>query len=328
MYAGFWNRFAAAFLDGLVILVVEIVLLTVLPSSGVMAVVLPILILVMVWLYEALLVSSPRQATLGKMAVGIKVTDLAGERIGFGRATARFFSKLIGYFAGTVLILLGTWLIGGIGALLFGLIGTVVILGSFLMAAFTVRRQALHDLVAGCVVVAQDTAPGSEPAGVMKAVGWAIILSVTLTMLPVFGALFAALFLGLGALSALSGFGGASMGGDSAMGGLEPQQVAQMTLYSAEPAKMVVEQYAQTHEGNLPASLEQVADAGLPSEFSDSNATITIENGEVVITFSSPAEIAGGSLALVPTAGDGGLMEWQCRNRDLPEEHVPGECAQ
>ena len=86
---------------------------------------------------------------------------------------------------------------------------------------------------------------------------------------------------------------------------------------------MVVEQYAQTHEGNLPASLEQVADAGLPAEFSDSNATITIENGEVVITFSSPAEIAGGSLALVPTAGDGGLMEWQCRNRDLPGNTCP-----
>ena len=92
MYAGFWNRFAAAFLDGLVILVVEIVLLTVLPSSGVMAVILPILILVMVWLYEALLVSSPRQATLGKMAVGIKVTDLAGERIGFGREAAHIDS--------------------------------------------------------------------------------------------------------------------------------------------------------------------------------------------------------------------------------------------
>ena len=101
-----------------------------------------------------------------------------------------------------------------------------------------------------------------------------------------------------------------------------------MSLYSAEPVKMVVEQYAQTHEGNLPASLAQVADAGLPAEFRHSNATITVENGEVVITFSSPAEIAGGSLALVPTAGDGGLMEWQCRNRDLPEEHAPSECAQ
>jgi hypothetical protein len=38
MYAGFWNRFAATFLDGLVILVVEILLLTVLPATGVMAV--------------------------------------------------------------------------------------------------------------------------------------------------------------------------------------------------------------------------------------------------------------------------------------------------
>lgn len=328
MYAGFWNRFAAAFLDGLVILVVEIVLLTVLPATGVMAVILPILILVMVWLYEALLVSSPRQATLGKMAVGIKVTDLAGERIGFGRATARFFSKLIGYFVGTILILLGTWLIGGIGALLFGLIGTVVILGSFLMAAFTARRQALHDLVAGCVVVQKDTVPGTEPAGVMKGVGWAIILSVTLTMLPVFGALFAALFLGLGALSAISGLGGAGMGAAETVIEGQAKQVASLSVYSAEGAKMVVEQYAQTHEGNLPASLEQIAEAGLPAEFIDSDATITVENGQIVLTFTQPDSIAGRSLALVPSAGDGGLMEWQCRNRTLPVEDVPDECTE
>lgn len=327
MYAGFWNRFAAAFLDGLAIIVVEILLLTVLPTTGAMAIVLPILILVLIWLYEALMVSSAHQATLGKIAVGIKVTDLAGERLGFGRATARFFSKLIGYFAGTLVILLGAWLIGGIGAILFGLIGTVVILGSFLIAAFTLRRQALHDIVASCLVVHKETVAGTEPTGVMKGVGWAIILSVTLTMIPVFGAIFASLFLGLGALSMFSGIGGGSLGGESAsMDGPDSGMVVQMSLYSAEGPKMVVEQYAQTHEGNLPASLEQVAEAGLPAEFVDSDATITIENGEVVLTFNQPEPIAGRSLALAPSTGDGGLMEWQCRNRDLPEEHVPDEC--
>jgi uncharacterized RDD family membrane protein YckC len=327
MYAGFWNRFAATFIDGLVIIVVEILLLTVLPTTGAMAVVLPILILVLIWLYEALMVSSAHQGTLGKIAVGIKVTDLAGERIGFGRATARFFGKLIGYFAGTIVILLGAWLIGGIGAVLFGLIGTVVILGSFLIAAFTVKRQALHDIVASCLVVQKDTVAGTEPVGVMKGVGWAIILSVALTMIPVFGAIFASLFLGLGALSMLGGLGGGSLGGgDAAMDGPDPAMVAKLSLYSAVGPKMVVEQYAQTHEGNLPASLEQISEAGLPAEFVDSDATITIENGEVVLTFTQPEPIAGRSLAITPSTGDGGLMEWQCRNRDLPEEFVPSEC--
>ncbi len=328
MYAGFWNRFAAAFLDNLVMMVVAIILSLVLPSSGAGAVLLPVLILLLQWLYEALLVSSANQATLGKMAVGIKVTGLDGQRIGFGRATARFFSKLISYFAGILVSLLGAWLIGGIGGILFGLIGTVVFLGAWVMAAFTERRQALHDLIAACVVVRKDTAPGTTPQGVMKAVGWAIILSVTLTMLPVFAILFAVAFLGLGALSMLGGFGGAGMGSSSAFEGPEPKQIAELALYSAEPAKMVVQQYAMTHEGNLPASLAAISDAGLPAEFPESNATITVEDGEIVVTFSQPDEIAGRAVAIVPTAGDGGLLEWQCRNRDVPQEHLPSECEQ
>lgn len=329
MYAGFWNRFAAAFLDNLVMMVVAIVLSLVLPSSGAGAVLLPVLILLLQWLYEALLVSSANQATLGKMAVGIKVTGLDGQRIGFGRATARFFSKLISYFAGILVSLLGAWLIGGIVGILFGLIGTVVFLGAWVMAAFTERRQALHDLIAACVVVQKDTAPGTTPQGVMKAVGWAIILAVALTMLPVFAILFAVAFLGLGALSMLSGFGG-GLGGDSgaSMGGPEPRQIAEIALYSAEPAKMLVEQYAQTHEGNLPSSLDAIADAGLPASMDETYASITIEDGAVVVTFNQPDEIAGRAVELVPKASDSGLMEWQCRNRGVPDEHLPADCNQ
>jgi uncharacterized RDD family membrane protein YckC len=78
------------------------------------------------WLYFALLESSSKQATVGKMALGIRVTDLDGRRITFGRATGRHFGKIL------------SGLILGIG---------------FLMAAFTERKQALHDMLAGTLVV-------------------------------------------------------------------------------------------------------------------------------------------------------------------------------
>ncbi len=78
------------------------------------------------WLYWALFESSGLQATLGKMALGIKVTDLHGNPISFGKATGRNFAKFI-----SALIL-------GIG---------------FLMAGWTEKKQALHDIMAGTLVV-------------------------------------------------------------------------------------------------------------------------------------------------------------------------------
>jgi uncharacterized RDD family membrane protein YckC len=78
------------------------------------------------WIYFALMESSEIQATLGKLAVGLIVTDLAGERITFSHATGRYFGKV--FSALTV----------GVG---------------YFMAAFTDRKQALHDVMAGCHVL-------------------------------------------------------------------------------------------------------------------------------------------------------------------------------
>ena len=82
------------------------------------------------WLYFALLESSRLQATLGKLALGIKVTNLDGGRIGFGRATGRTIAK---YLSAAILLI------------------------GFIMAGFTRRKQALHDYIAGTLVV--DRAP-------------------------------------------------------------------------------------------------------------------------------------------------------------------------
>jgi uncharacterized RDD family membrane protein YckC len=78
-----------------------------------------------IWLYFAWFESSPLMATPGKLALGLSVTDLDGRPIGFWRASARYFAKILSNLT--------------LGA-------------GYLLAAFTARKQALHDLVAGTLV--------------------------------------------------------------------------------------------------------------------------------------------------------------------------------
>ena len=78
------------------------------------------------WLYFAAFESSPWQATPGKKVLGLRVTDLEARRISFIRASGRYFGKII-------------------SSLLFGI--------GFLMAGFTEKKQALHDMLAGCLVL-------------------------------------------------------------------------------------------------------------------------------------------------------------------------------
>ena len=79
------------------------------------------------WLYFAYLESGEKQATWGKQALGLYVTNLTGNPISFGHASGRFFAKLI-----TNMIPLAI---------------------GYIMAGFTERKQALHDRIAGCLVL-------------------------------------------------------------------------------------------------------------------------------------------------------------------------------
>jgi uncharacterized RDD family membrane protein YckC len=86
------------------------------------------------WLYNALLESSSWQGTVGKKLLGLRVTDLDGQRIGFGRATGRYFGKILS--------------------------GIICFVG-FVMVAFTEKQQGLHDMMAGTLVLSGGT--GGEP---------------------------------------------------------------------------------------------------------------------------------------------------------------------
>ena len=146
-WAGFWLRFVAWFIDSIILQIVStFAILPFAVSTGIRDVILnhppqspaeiialfgslSKLILVSAcikWLYYALLESSTWQATVGKKTLGLEVTDLAGHRVSFARATGRYFAKIISVL---------TFLIG------------------YIMAGFTEKKQALHDMIAGCLVI-------------------------------------------------------------------------------------------------------------------------------------------------------------------------------
>ncbi len=133
-WGGFWIRFLAIVIDVFLIQIALTPLRMMLhisshadfgaPGTG-PTVHFAGLSIVVSWLYEALMESSTQQATLGKLMLGLKVTDLQGNRISFARATGRHFAKIIS--------------------------GIILLIG-FIMAGFTERKQALHDMIAGTLV--------------------------------------------------------------------------------------------------------------------------------------------------------------------------------
>jgi uncharacterized RDD family membrane protein YckC len=119
-YAGFWERFAAIVIDVFILGVAAgVVFAGTFGAGTVISFFLP-------WLYEAFMMSSEWQATVGKRVMSIAVTDLDGKRITFARATGRHFAKYISTF------------LLGIG---------------YIIAAFTERKQALHDMIAETLVL-------------------------------------------------------------------------------------------------------------------------------------------------------------------------------
>jgi uncharacterized RDD family membrane protein YckC len=151
LYAGFWLRFVARLIDDAVTLVAAGIVVAVI--VGVVGVgffrnfaeemntrnpVFPAALFALIfafvgamiiatWLYYAWMESSETQGTLGKMALALTVTDMQGNRISFGRASGRFFAKII---TGMVPLAIG-----------------------YIMAGFTEKKQALHDMIASCLVM-------------------------------------------------------------------------------------------------------------------------------------------------------------------------------
>lgn len=153
LYAGFWLRLVAIIIDGIIIGIVQsLIFVPILTAAGfgfasafsemgtndmdnVVGMVAAFFAAVAVYalmakaiqiLYFTFMESSSLQATVGKLALGIKVTDMSGAKLDFGKAFVRNICKVISDF---------TLLIG------------------YIMAGFTEKSQALHDVIAGTLVV-------------------------------------------------------------------------------------------------------------------------------------------------------------------------------
>jgi uncharacterized RDD family membrane protein YckC len=147
-YAGFWIRFLAYLIDSILLSLVFCPLGLGIGFAAASAGIDPnspemtlgnfftnVLSIFAGWLYFALTESSSWQATIGKKLVNLKVTDMYGQRLTFGRATGRYFGKIL---------------------------SSLICLIGFIMAAFTDKKQALHDMMASTLVV-KDIPPLYDP---------------------------------------------------------------------------------------------------------------------------------------------------------------------
>jgi len=152
-YAGFWKRVAAYILDAIILYIPSLLIQKIMGGDAAEAAMkqaqlsapndphlmltaftqyyntmLPavLIITVMTWLYFAFCESSAWQATIGKLALGIRVTDMQGARISLPRAFGRYPAKYLSAF--------------------------ILCIG-FLMVAWTQRKQGLHDMVVSTLVL-------------------------------------------------------------------------------------------------------------------------------------------------------------------------------
>jgi uncharacterized RDD family membrane protein YckC len=131
-YGGFWIRLVAYIIDAILLSLAFGVLASIFgvsifePNMENFDPTLNLVTLVIGWLYFALLESSERGATVGKMAMGLRVVTSDGQRLSFLNATGRYFAKII---------------------------SAIILLIGFIMIGFTDKKRGLHDMIAGTLVI-------------------------------------------------------------------------------------------------------------------------------------------------------------------------------
>jgi hypothetical protein len=259
------------------------------------------------WLYAALFESSAMQATPGKKAIGLKVTDLQGNRISFGRATGRYFAE---------------WITG------------MTLFVGYVMVAFTQKRQSLHDMIAGTVVVPA----GAEPAEIVNAPPakpmspWGIAGIFLLAFVPI---------LGIIAAIAIPAYADYTIRAQVMEGIVIAQD------FQDEVALFVGE------NGRWPADL---ADAALESDAerrvdeSHYLEGLDLSNGTITLTFgkSGDKRLQRKRLSMRPYVSEDGDVQWLCGRAaeppdayfdledggpesdrgitSLPDKHLPAHC--
>ena len=280
-YAGFWKRLAAFVLDYAIVGVMAVLAGVVIglfyriragaPPDDTASSVGTFAVLLIWWLYYALMESSSRQATLGKMALGIKVVDEQGNPVSFARATARNVAKLL---------------------------SVMILMIGYLMAGFTSRKQALHDMLAGCLVVNRAVAGAGMPA-------WAIVLVVLAAMV------FPVVILTSVALPTYQDY-------------VARARVA-IAVQGGNKATQAVETY-YARNNRLPRDLRE---AGMPDLQGREIRQVNVDAGSgtvQIVLAVTPLE--GKSIQFVPHRDNNNRVVWTCRSEDVPQRYLPPHCLQ
>lgn len=282
-YAGFWRRFAAYTLDALIFgLIVAMLLVAAMMAMVVAGLRLPqpdphdllsvgnllgnLAGVALLWLYFAVQESGWRQATFGKRLMGIEVCDLAGERISLGRATGRYFGKFL---------------------------STLPLLAGFVMAAFTARRQALHDKLAGTVVIRTPDASAT--------LGW-VLFGVLMVAQAVIVVVTVALVI--------------------------PDLQAQRRLMELPPVVRVATNAADAVDAyyaqydDLPRAL---ADTTFDAAAVDAGVLVALEpdSGRLTVVLRDGSVM----LAMTPKPAARGELAWQCEIAPDEQQYYPPQCA-
>lgn len=318
-YAGFWKRFAAYIIDRMILTAAVFVCAMVVgvviavqgnskPNDAAIAAMIGFYGVPYIGyiFYCVLMESSRHQATLGKMALGIVVTDLEGRRISAGRA----FGRLVGSLLNNLTLTIG-----------------------WMMAGWTERKQGLHDMVAGTLVL--DRAPARAPSTYSRPAAsapraapapskpmpiWAVGLIVLGAMVPVLGIVAAI------AIPAYSDY-------------TERARISE-GLNAVAPYKLAITEY-YLGEGRLPDSLDGM---GLSAHAPHVKSIDWVDHLLVISYQGSRFTDGENTLALQPFKASGGdSLEWRCgfaptpggtslseddsSNRtSLPSRYLPSTC--
>jgi uncharacterized RDD family membrane protein YckC/Tfp pilus assembly major pilin PilA len=281
MYAGFWKRSAAAALD-IVVLLVPMVIIGIVaalltgPRSKVTAVA-DMAALLVPWLYFAAMESGPTQATVGKLVFGLRVVGMDGQRLSFLQASTRFWGKIL----------------------------SVLSLGfGFLMVGITHRKQALHDVIARCLVLNRAELPNYVRNGsALAAAPWGRRITAL-----VFAGLMIAIASGAAAIAV------------PAYRDHIVRTGVDEALQSGRGSMAEVAAYMVRHN-RPPRSLEEAR--AVPSSPQLRNATIT-KDGAIVLTL-AVQKLEGKRITLMPTVQPRDEVVWTCTSNISPR-YLPRQC--
>jgi uncharacterized RDD family membrane protein YckC/Tfp pilus assembly protein PilE len=283
VYAGFWKRLVASLIDSFILGAFGFVIglaygIVVAPPPGEVDstfLLLQFALGVLGFVYFAWFESSSAQATWGKQALGIKVTDEAGERQSFGRALGRNLLKIVSY---------------------------LVLFVGFLMAGWTRRKQALHDMLSGSLIVNA----AALRAGAVEAPGAASRISTGAAL----GIALASIFVGVFVIGVL-----AAIAIPQYQDYVTRARLAETYSHGMAAARLVGDFYEK--RADIPDTLEALdysAPPGFQVSLDPTNGVVTARHasGTVVLTFTPSAR--------------NGKVQWHCDPGELRRNQTGSIC--